>query len=343
MSDEYLWDRSGEPEKDIARLETVMGRLRSRPEEPAFAAQPAIVALPRHRARVGWRWTALAAAAILLAVVGVTRWISLGGPQAWSVIRLQGSPLVGGTHIAQRARLGAGQWVETQAFDRVRIVTGSVGEVELEPRTRLRLLRATSGEHRFALQRGTLHAVIWAPPRRFLVETPSALATDLGCTYTLTVDSLGAGSLRVTSGWVAFQHGGRESFVPAGAICHTHPGRGPGTPRYDDAPAALGEALEQLDFAALPAEARAQALATVLSRARARDAFTLWHLILRVAPAERAQVVEALAARVAPPDEETRTGALSGDRAALDRWWNRLGLGDADWWRMWEGRWPEKA
>ena len=36
-----------------------------------------------------------------------------------------------------------------------------------------------------------MSARIWAPPRLFYVNTPSAVAEDLGCAYTLEVDDLG--------------------------------------------------------------------------------------------------------------------------------------------------------
>ena len=97
------------------------------------------------------------------------------------------------------------------------------------------LVATRDGHHRLALERGTLHALISAPPGQFVVNTPSATATDLGCAYTLHVDEEGAGYLSVTSGWVALALNQRESLVPVGASCRTDPKRGPGTPSYDDA------------------------------------------------------------------------------------------------------------
>ena len=50
----------------------------------------------------------------------------------------------------------------------------------------------------------------------------------------------------MTSGWVAFEFRGIESFVPAGASCRTDPRRGPGTPRYDNAPQAYRDAITRV-------------------------------------------------------------------------------------------------
>lgn len=258
---------------------------------------------------------------------------------SWEVARLAGAPRVGSDHIDETGRLAVGEWLETDRASRALINVGVIGQVEIEPNTRVRLVQARPTEHRLALARGTLHARIWAPPRLFFVETPSAVAIDLGCTYTLMVDDFGAGLLQVTSGWVAFELEGRESFVPAGARCETRPEIGPGTPYFEDASEAFREALAKLDFE----QGGAAALSVALAEARQPDAFTLWHLLPRVPEAERGRVYDRLAALVPPPAEVTRDGVLRGDQRMLDLWWNELGLGDTSWWRFWKGPWPPRG
>ena len=160
--------------------------------------------------------------------------------------------------------------------------------------------------------------------------------------YTLYVDDRGAGLLSVVAGWVAFELGGRESFVPAGASCRTDPGRGPGTPRFDDAPVEWREALNEVDFGH-DATAREAALRRVLDAARPRDRVTLWHLISRVNRVERARVVAALAARVPLPAGVAEDAAMRLDKDALDAWWDALGLGDTSLWRKWKRPLPSAA
>src|SRR5207253_7821011 len=126
-------------------------------------------------------------------------------------------------------------WLETDSSSRAKISVGRIGQVEVDPNTRLRLVQTRLTEHRLALARGRMQARIWAPPRLFFVDTPSAEAVDLGCAYTLAVDDAGGSLLQVTSGYVAFVRDGRESKVPAGAVCVTRPGIGPGTPYFADA------------------------------------------------------------------------------------------------------------
>ena len=51
---------------------------------------------------------------------------------------------------------------------------------------------------------------------------------------------------------------------------------------------------------------------------------------------ERGDVISALAARMPPPDGVTREAVMRLDKAALDRWWDALGLGDTALWRKWK-------
>jgi len=174
-------------------------------------------------------------------------------------------------------------------------------------------------EHRLELARGKMSARIWAPPRLFFVDTPSAVAADLGCAYTLEVDDRGASLLRVTLGWVALELKDRESMVPAGAACETRPGVGPGTPYFEDASPAFREALEKIDF-----ENDAAALTSLLDQARLRDTLTLWHLLARVDGNDRVRVYEKMTAFVPPPPGVTREGVLQLNQQMLESWRHAL-------------------
>src|SRR4029077_20491077 len=241
--------------------------------------------------------------------------------------------------IAKSAWLQVGETLETGADSNASIAVAQIGRLEVEPMTRLRLLQSAPGRKRIALDRGTIHATIWAPPGQFVVDTPSAVAVDLGCMYTLHVDESGSGILHTTLGWVGFHRNGRESFIPAGAACPTHVQSGPGTPYFEDAPYAFRAALAQLDSVELDRSARKSALDIVLHEARARDAFTLWHLLPRVTIAERPTVYDRLAALAPPPAGVTLDGILNLDKTMLDSWWNAFDLGDISLWRHWEQSW----
>ena len=206
--------------------------------------------------------------------------------------RLAGTPTIAARPMREAQPLTPGHWLETGAAGRVNIDVGDIGRVEIEPDSRVGLVRARPGEHRLRLARGTLSALIWAPPGQFFVETPSSTAVDLGCAYTLSIDDEGVGVVRVSTGWVGFEWRGRESFIPAGAVCLTRPGLGPGTPHFEGTSDAFRTAIDTIDSIRGTPEIRRVALDRVLAEAAARDVLlTLWHLLSRVEPGEdRARV-----------------------------------------------------
>jgi FecR protein len=317
----YLWDRTGPPDPEIARLEQILGTLARRDPPPALALPPPVSTSAR------WVGIALLAASLAIAVTGMTLTYWLRPPAAaWTVTRLAGAPTIGSHEVGDRGRLPVGGWLETDARAKAAVAVADIGRVEIQPRTRLRLVSTERGSHVLELERGSLYATISAPPGQFFVQTPSSTAIDLGCAYTLTVDDEGSGLIRVLVGWVGFASRGRESFVPAGSACVTRRGVGPGTPYNERVSPAFREALQTIDFRPLAPDARA-ALDLLLAEAEERDEVTLWHLLSRAPAGDRDRVFDRLAAFVPPPVGVTRDGIREGRRDMLDQWWDAMALG----------------
>jgi hypothetical protein len=311
MSEEYLWNREGEPDEEdakVVRLENLLKPL-----------QYQGVAVPLRKRPPVWRW--LAVAAVLLLSLGLI-------PLAWHRAPLSDWQLANGR------RLRDGQLVETGSSKSSAIESQSTGHVDIDPGSRLRLIASTENAQRFDLEHGTIHALIWAPPGRFMVDTPSAKTIDLGCRYTLHMERDGTGLLSVETGWVAFEWQKRESFIPAGAACVTRPKLGPGTPWFSDAPEALKNALDAFDRTS-----DHPSLAAALESVRERDALTVWHLMVRTQGPDRAQVFDRFARLVNLPANVSREAVLRGDAEALDGAWNALELGSTGWWREWKRKW----
>ncbi|MDE3180402.1 MAG: FecR domain-containing protein [Acidobacteriota bacterium] len=350
MQDDYLWDGSGEPDPEIRQLEAMLSKFRHCRPAANFAE-----GAPTTRQRAWPRILrvqlapALAVAAAGLMVGAV--WLAMRRAKSqlqsgWNVTCVVGSPRLGSEALRRgdkAGKLAVGQILETDNRSKATIAVGQLGEVEVDPDTRVRLIKAISGEKRLALDRGTIRAAIWAPPGEFVVDTPSAVAVDLGCAYTLHVDDSGAGLLRTTLGWVGFKLGNRESFIPAGAVCATRPQIGPGTPYFEDASESFRAAISKLDFGSLSPKQRSTELGIVLAHARRRDALTLWHLLARTDGPERQHVYARLAELAPPPAGVTREGILLLDPKMLDLWWNALGYGNVALWRTFEGSWPRSA
>lgn len=234
--------------------------------------------------------------------------------EGWQVETIAGRPKVGdGTATAQ---IAVGELLETDARSRARISVADIGTVDVSPNSRVKFVGTGENEHRLSLERGKLHAKIFAPPRLFVVDTPSGKAVDLGCEYTLDVDKEGNSILHVTSGFVALERGGRESIVPAGMMCKTKKGQGLGTPFSAEATDAFRSALEQFDFSG----GGSNAVQAVLREADFYDMVTLWHLLSRVPKSDRGAVYDALTKFVKPPTGVTREGIISLNKKMLEAW-----------------------
>ena len=300
MSDDYLWDGNGPPDLEVARLERRLAPLRYRHRRR-----------PRP-SRVRWAMVG----ALIAVAAGLVLMVTPGAQStSWQVA---------GTKLRQ------GQTVRTGNMA-VRLEAEEIGRVDLAANSVLR----TAGGNRLALERGELHAFIWAPAREFVVETPSARAVDLGCEYTLNVDAKGDGVLRVAMGWVAFQVGDREAFIPAGATCATRKRGGPGIPYFEDAPEGLRRGVERFEGG------DAGAIHGLLAAARPRDGLTLWHLLTRVPEEGRGAVFVRFRELVQVPAGVSRDDVLRRDARAIDQCWNALDLENTGWWRGWERKWRE--
>jgi hypothetical protein len=351
MKDDYLWDGSGEPDREVQKLEKTLGRYRHNQPAPQFdqVAETPKVKRPWNFFDLSWAYQLSAVAASLLLAVTVFLFMRQRstrnlGP-SWEVARLEGAPRVGWHSLGEKSgpgKLRIGQTLVTDSSSRASITLDETGRVEVDPGSRLRLVTNGPGRKRLSLERGTIHAVIWAPPGEFVVDTPSAIAVDLGCVYTLHVDDSGAGLLRTTMGWVGFKLNGHESFIPAGAICQTRPKTGPGIPYMEDASASFRDALSRFDFESHTPAERNALLGILLVDARKSDALTLWHLLSRVSDADRPGLYDRLAGLAPPPEGVTREGILRLDRPMLDAWWSSFGFGDIHLWRTYERDWSKR-
>lgn len=289
---------------------------------------PGSIKLKSHRSFLTRPQFAVIAATVLICSVIAVIWyrrvnITAINRPFWQVTNLDGIPTIASKGFGNTGRLSVGQWLETDDKSRAQISVGSIGHVEIDPNTRVRLLETLPTEHRLELAEGRLSARIWAPPRLFFVDTPSAVAADLGCAYTLEVGRDGSSMLRVTSGWVELQLKDRESMVPAGAACETRPGIGPGTPYFEDCSTNFRNQLTAIDFGEGP-DTRSLALTNVLNESRPRDTLTLWHLLSRVDGADRVRVLEKIEIFVPLPAGVTREGILRLEPEMLARWRSAL-------------------
>lgn len=272
MSDDYLFDKSGEPDPEVAELEQALAPLRYRKKPPARTTFARVVP-----------FLAFAAGILLFLYLAKTK------PTEASLVvtRVEGRPRIASRTVHGTEPLGIGAWLETDSTSRADIELAKIGHVEVLPGSRVKLAAMGANEQRLELAQGTIDAKVLAPPRLFVVDTPSGRATDLGCEYRLEVTN-GGSLLHVKRGAVELGGNGREAWVPASAACETRSGRGPGCPWFEDASPEFVAALHRFDFETPGPDD----LTTLLDHARARDTLTLWHLGGRSAGEQRTRIFQ---------------------------------------------------
>jgi len=293
MNDDYLWDKSGEPDGEVQKLEELLGRYRSAAQMPDFNR----VAVIRRRAL--WPY-AIAAALIVCAILGAVRFYTPAN--RWRAIEESGIADV------PHSILRTGDVVRTERGS-VRLQSPAVGTIDLGTNTTVRLIENRSRRHRLALVAGMIHAKTTSQPGVFVIDTPKARAIDLGCEYTLTIAPGGGGELRVIFGWVDLTHGYEQSLVPQGASASIESDGSLTVPVFDDAAPAFHAAIRNHD------------MPTILALARTRDAFTLLNLFRLATPDERMLLYDRLNQLVPAPPSITRESVRYWSPWSTELWW----------------------
>lgn len=271
-SDDYLWDRSGAADPELRRLETLLA---------PFAHDGHPLAQIGAGGGSGWRgsgWRggpgsrgvlivllSAAAAALLIAYVALD-WEA-------SEPRL----VAGGKFTPSR------QIVLEDELTRLTVDAGSILYVD----------RLEEEIRHLRLERGRLQAFVYAgaKERFFQVRTPSTNCVDLGCMYTLEVDTEKNAYVVVQMGRVAFEDEAKVVVVPADATCRATRRAGAGTPRYVDTPSAVVQALDEYDTHAgvdgqtIRARMAARILAFLAGEQDPRVSLIPWHFLQDPSPA----------------------------------------------------------
>ena len=327
MSDDYLWDGRGPARRGCGArgmLDASARRLRTLRRAPRAG---------------GWRATLpwlTAVAALVVACSGALWMARSSAASSWPVVRLAGVPMAGTVPVDVAARLPVGAWLQTDAGSRASLaISTSAGSTSIPARA-CGSLESREGTTRRRSSADACTRLIWAPPGQFVVDTPRH-GDRSRPRYTLDVRARRHGLIEVSAGWVGFEHGGREAFIPAGARCETRPGVGPGT-RYRSA----RRCARGADGSTSPR--RTLARGTTRSRAMLADARP--RMRDAVAPA-RTSAGRGSRRRVRPPGPPrasagvvTREGIRAGRPRDAGRMVGRAGLGDAEWWRAWKRPWP---
>lgn len=238
----------------------------------------------------------------------------------WVVSNLKGSPKIHDKEIKIIDTLRIGEWLITDDSSKALLSVAYIGEIILDPGTKLKFVKSDSNEHRILLDYGTINANINAKPRSFIVDTKSSEAVDLGCEYTFSVDHKGNGLLFVKSGMVELKSSGKISLVSAGNFCITKAGLGPGTPYSKHSSSEFRKALLDLDFRGV----NDKALKDLLKNAKKTDVMTLIQMLPNVKEKNKAKVFTKLASFIPPARKIYVDSIPELDMKDLNEWIEKL-------------------
>ena len=345
MDNDYLWDRTGPVDLEVARLERLL-----RGHAHADVARRARVATPpkpvvRVRRR-GWRIAFAAAAMLAVCAIGAGAWfqhrLHWEAGEPWRVLAQQGDVRIDG-RSQQASTLTLDGTLETGTNAMTRLRAAGIGEVAIGAGSRVRLVETRTGRHRVQLEQGSLWARVWAPPGQFGVGVAGAEVIDLGCEFLLKVDADGNGSMSVLSGWVQVDNLRREVLVPQGTRVRVNGDGAAGTPHAFSASPAFVAALEAIDARNGTVDADGEDIRRLIAESRQQDAISLLVLLRDYPQLAEGPMFERLA--ILLPTPLATRDAWRGDRmAVLNTWWDALPYPRVKrWWTQWPDALPSRS
>ena len=338
--DDYLWDRSGPVDADIARLERLLrgyGHADARRRARAPLHRPG-------RMRRSWRIALAAAAVLACCAVAIGLWyrqrLQWEAGRPWQVVAQGGDVRIDGRGVTPRAQLGIGGVLETGDDAAARLSAAGIGDIALGEGSRLRLVETRTGRHRVQLQQGRLWARVWAPPGQFGVGLHGMDVLDLGCEFLVDADARGNGTLTVLSGWVQVDNLWREVLVPQDTRVRLRGARLAGTPYDIRASAGFVAALDAIDARDGQVPAEGVEVRRLIASSRPRDAISLLSLLQAYPWLADGPVFERMA-QLLPEVPASRAAWAANREAQLDAWRHALPYPRIkQWWTQWPDALP---
>lgn len=331
--DDYLWSKAGRGDGEVVQLEHLLARF-------GYKSREAPVRTIRRRRPVH---VALALAATLaFCAVGIAAWFQyrLAWPAGdpWEIVAARGDVQLRGNEA--RDRFAPGNEIATGHDGHARIAIARVGELQLEPDSRLQLEQTRSGHHRVRLLEGSMRARVWAPPGHFGVQLPGVKAVDLGCEFVVRSDVAGDGELTVLSGWVLVDTGQDEVLVPRNATVAIHGDRA-GTPRDLGASRAFVQALRAIDADAVSVGPDDPRIHRLVAASRTEDAISLLTLLQRHPTLAGGPLYDRMRQLLPTATAVSREALIEGDVQALNTLWDALPYPRVkQWWLHWKDALP---
>jgi len=226
-----------------------------------------------------WYWFASAAAIILICSLVFSRYseqniYSAGEMSNWKLVNLKGNALVNGV---KSDVVNVGDWIQTDNESAVILKIANVGDISIEPNSKVRFIQSDDNLSRIEISYGTVNTST-SQADKFILQSNNMKVQDKGSSYSFKVDDKGNGVIYVNNGIANVESGNRVSVVPEGKFCMYKPEFGVGIPFRKDATPEFQNALFQYDFN----NGGNNAIYSAIASATAEDYYSLLNLIPRV-------------------------------------------------------------
>lgn len=231
----------------------------------------------------------------------------------WEVIKHQ----VGSSSYSESfGNLEENQFLETNSVTRLEIRVPKLGNIFLEPDSKIERLRSLNKIH---LLKGSISVFKDGAEERLSIEVPAAEIKDyyLGGQLKVTVTDQKASVLEVTDGWVSIINDNVETLVLSNHICQIKADSGVGLPYHNSSSKEFVEAINNYCFTSPGNEG---ALISILTKADVNNTVTLWNLMQRVTRKQRDMVIYTMFGLLGnPPQGVTDEGLRTLDPGMMQK------------------------
>ena len=219
--------------------------------------------------------------------------------EGWQVSKLN----IGNSNQEFYTELSDDEFAESGSSNRLEVIIPDVGKILLEPNTKIQRLSLNS----FLLLKGEITAIKEGAKEFLNVLVPGANIKDyfLGGQYKLSPSNSNIAKLEVIDGWVSVNQGILESRVLPNHYCEVKADSGMGLPYITSSSNEFISAVNRYCFSNNGSE---EYLISLLSKANASNAVTLWNLISRTNLKQREIVMFTIFNLIGQPIDVTDEG-----------------------------------
>lgn len=217
----------------------------------------------------------------------------------WQVNKLN----IGNSNPEFYTVLSDDEFAESGSSNRLEVIIPDVGNILLEPNTKIQRLSSNS----FLLLKGEITAIKEGAKEFLNVLVPGANIRDyfLGGQYKLSISNSNISKLEVIDGWVSVNQGILESRVLPNHFCEVTADSGMGLPYITSSSDEFISAVNRYCFSNNGSE---ENLISLLSKANASNAVTLWNLLSRTNLKQREIVMFTIFNLIGQPIDVTDEG-----------------------------------